>query len=82
MAYKWRESLESGKFTTLQKIAENENCTEGFVRKMISLAYFAPDIIESILDGSQPASFDLKKLHFQSLPLSWEAQRKILGYTA
>lgn len=82
IAFKWRESLEAGRFTTLQQIADDEGCTEGFVRKMIALAYLAPDIIESILEGQQPASFDLKKLHFQSLPLSWDAQRKVLGFTA
>jgi site-specific DNA recombinase len=82
LAYKWRESLEQGKFRTLQQIADVEECTERFIRKIIPMAYLAPDIIESILEGRQPASFDLKKFQENRLPLSWQEQRRLLGYAA
>lgn len=70
LAYKWRESLEQGKFKTLQQIADAEKCTERFIRKIIPMAYLAPNIVESILEGRQPASFDLKKFQKNRLPLS------------
>lgn len=82
LAYKWRESLEQGKFKTLQQIADAEKCTERFIRKIIPMAYLAPDIVESILEGRQPASLDLKKFQKSCLPLSWQEQRRQLGYTA
>jgi site-specific DNA recombinase len=82
LAHKWRESLESGEYTTLQQIADVEKCTERFIRKIIPMAYLAPDIVESILEGRQPASFDLKKFQKNRLPLSWQEQRQLLGYTA
>jgi hypothetical protein len=37
----------------------------------------APDIIESILDGTEPDSLSLEKLY--QAPTSWQAQRQALG---
>ena len=82
MAYKWREQLESGKMKTMQTIADAEGCTEGFIRKLLPLAYLAPDIIEAILDGTQPASLDLKKIQAKPIPLAWTKQREQLGFSA
>ena len=82
MAYKWREQLESGKVKTIQTIADAEGCTEGFIRKLLPLAYLAPDIIEALLDGTQPASLDLKKIQTKPIPLSWIKQRELLGFSA
>ena len=82
LAFKWREGIQSGKFSTLQQIADTEKCTEGFVRKTIPFAYLAPDIIDSILNGTHPATFDYKKFQEQPLPTSWSAQRQILGFSA
>lgn len=82
LAFKWRESLERGEFKILQQIADAEQCTERFIRKIIPLAYLAPDIVDSILEGSHPVSFDLKKFQKNLLPTSWQKQRQLLGYTA
>ena len=56
--------------------------SEKFVRKVLPLAYLAPDIIESILDEKQPSTLNLQHFTARNLPHSWDAQLKLLGYIA
>ena len=44
-------------------------------------AFLAPDIVEAILDGRQPADLTVQKL-LRSLPLAWAEQRQRLGFRA
>ena len=41
-AWKWRRQLEEGEASTLQDIAGKEEVSEGFVGRLIRLAYLAP----------------------------------------
>jgi hypothetical protein len=41
------------------------------------LAWLAPDLVEDILDGRQPARLTLSKLIKRQLPMDWEAQRAL-----
>lgn len=79
-AWRWRMSVESGEHGSVRELSRIEKCSEGYVRRLLPLAYLAPDIIESILDGKQPPSLDLKNFTSRKLPLSWNAQRQLLGY--
>ena len=81
-AWKWREMLDSMKYYSIRELCRGECQSEGYVRRLLPLSYLAPDIVESILDGKQPPSLDLKHFTTSNLPLSWEAQRKTLGYVA
>ena len=82
VSHRWRIRLESGESGSIRELARAEKCSEKFVRKILPLAYLAPDIVESILDGKQPPSLDLQHFTTSKLPLCWAAQRKLLGYTA
>lgn len=49
--------------------------------RIARLAYLAPDIITSIIDGKQPSDLTARDLaKAASLPLSWDAQRKRFGF--
>jgi hypothetical protein len=50
------------------------------VSRLLPLAFLAPDIVERILLGHQPADFSVARLanEFQ-LPLGWAEQREQLG---
>jgi site-specific DNA recombinase len=50
-----------------------------YVSRILKCGFLAPDIVEAILDGQQPADFNLERLRNQ-LPLSWAEQRKQLGF--
>jgi hypothetical protein len=51
-------------------------------RRLLRLAFFAPDIQQAILAGRQPRSLNLEQLIHRELPLAWLRQREILGFRA
>jgi len=52
-----------------------------YLRRVLGCAFLAPDILEAMLDGHQPANLTLKKLT-RRLPLDWAEQRIQLGFPA
>jgi hypothetical protein len=44
------------------------------VGRILRLALLAPDIVETLLDGRQPANLQLADL-LKPLPVEWERQR-------
>lgn len=51
------------------------------LQQLTRLSYLAPDIISSIIDGTQPVDLTGRKiLRIGSVPLCWTAQRKLLGF--
>ncbi|WP_422344513.1 recombinase family protein [Parasphingorhabdus sp.] len=51
------------------------------LQQLTRLSYLAPDIISSIIDGTQPVDLTGRKiLRIGSLPLCWTAQRAMLGF--
>ncbi len=49
-------------------------------RKLCRLAFLAPTIQRSILEGRQPANLTLDRL-LQPFPVCWREQRRLLGYS-
>lgn len=50
--------------------------------RLVRLTYLAPDIVASILDGTQPSELTRGTLLKQDLPLDWAMQRRQLGFPA
>jgi hypothetical protein len=62
------------------EIASQEGIDKSYVSRVMNLAFLAPDIIESIISGRQPADLNVEKLTKRiDLPLDWEQQRQLLG---
>jgi len=51
-----------------------------YLRKLTRLAFLAPDIQRAILEGRQPPALKLADLLASELPLSWDQQRRQLGF--
>ncbi len=49
-------------------------------RRILRLAFLAPDLQRDILAGRQPASLNLEYLMASEIPLAWSEQRKTLGW--
>ncbi|RVQ64892.1 recombinase family protein [Croceicoccus ponticola] len=49
-------------------------------RKILRLAFLAPDIQRGIIEGRQPHGLNLQTLIGMALPLDWSAQRHILDW--
>ena len=66
--------LENGTYGYLEEIARAEKIGSSFVSRLVRLALLAPDIVEVILEGKQPASLTLKEL-MAPFPVEWSGQR-------
>ena len=76
-AHRWAELLESGRFDSATGIAAAQGVDPSYVARIMRLTLLAPDIVESVLDGTAPDGISLEKLH--RLPAEWEEQRRMLG---
>ena len=74
-----RGRLENGTYGCLEGIARAEKIGASFVSRVVRLALLAPDIVEAILAGKQPASLTLKDL-MVPFPVEWEKQRGRFGW--
>ena len=63
-------------------IGQREGVGKRYVSRIIRLAFLAPTIIESIAEGRQPPELTAQFLSAGrgDLPLSWQAQEKLLGF--
>jgi hypothetical protein len=76
----WNQRLISGKMTSLRAIAKSESVTHPYVKRLIKLAFLAPDIVETILAGRQPVDLTAERLtRLVDLPDRWDQQRRLLG---
>jgi hypothetical protein len=68
----WFQRLLTGQARSLQDIASAEGVTDRYVRRLIDLAFLAPEITTGILDGTQPVDLTAEKVtRFVDLPLAW-----------
>lgn len=70
--------LESGEFATIAELAEREGIAAPYLTRTMRLTQLAPDLVESILDGSQPSGLKLEALR-STLPMAWSEQRTVLS---
>ena len=77
--HRWFKELASGRTASIREIAEREGVCDSYVKRLIPLALLAPDIVQSMCDGSQPATLTAEALkRTVQLPLEWTKQRQIL----
>jgi len=79
-AHVWAEELFSGKVSSLSQLAKRDNVSEGYLKKIMPLAFLTPDIVTSIMAGNQPAELSKQKMVGSELPLTWLAQRQVFGF--
>lgn len=56
--------------------------TSAYERKLVRLAFLAPDLQRAILEGRQAPGLTLSRLLDQPIPLDWNSQRRVLGSSA
>ena len=82
-AHVWSEALLSGRAQSITDIALSYGVSASYVKKVLSLAFLAPDIVGAIMAGKQPAHLSTHMLTRKiNLPLCWQEQRQLLGFDA
>lgn len=79
-ARSWMAALRAGQYAETTAIAERFGLSDAHVRRLIRLAYLAPDLVEAIVEGRQPRNLTVKRL-LESIPLAWQDQRAQFGCT-
>jgi site-specific DNA recombinase len=78
-ARRWYGDLASGQAASIAELARRDRCSASYISLKISLALLAPDLLQSILEGTQHPSLTPERLKKACpLPVSWDEQRAIL----
>jgi len=77
--HRWPERIMRGEFQSRHSIAQFAKVDQRYAGRILEFAFLAPDIVEAILEGRQPADLTVQRL-LRGLPLSWAEQRKRLGF--
>ena len=77
--HQWAEWIRAGEVSGQRPLARRLGMTKRYVARVLECAYLAPDIVEAILDGRQPANLSFDTLT-RRLPMDWSSQRQILGF--
>ena len=72
-AYRWQEQLESGEYAGLEDLAAANDVDRTYVGRILRLTSLAPEIVERILNGDEPAGISLRSLQ-KRLPILWAEQ--------
>lgn len=79
LAHYWESQIDDGVVADAREIAQREQMEITRVREVLRLVILDPHITQAILDGRQPRTVSLEALVRQSLPLDWEAQRRMVA---
>jgi site-specific DNA recombinase len=72
--------LDPARGLSVSAIARRDGADAGDVSRSLQLAFLAPDLVEAIVNGSQPLALTAERLkRLGPLPLRWDQQRALLG---
>ena len=77
-AFRWRRLLDEGVHATLEDLARAKGVNATYVSRILRLTLLAPEIVEAILDGRQPAALQLDDL-LKGFSLDWAERRYHIG---
>ncbi|MCB1374000.1 MAG: hypothetical protein KDJ78_07500, partial [Rhodobacteraceae bacterium] len=73
------EYLDPASRPSIGDIARREGADIGDVSRSLQLAFLAPDLVQRLLDGTQPVGLTAERLRRIDLPALWEDQRALPG---
>ena len=73
LGWAWFEEIKAG--ATMQAIASREGVSQRRIAHLVDLAFLAPDIVRSIVEGGQPATLTADRLTKSRHRMLWSDQR-------
>jgi hypothetical protein len=61
-AFRYQRLLDEGRYASISEMAAAKRIERGYLGSLLRLTLLAPDTVESILDGRQPARMALPEL--------------------
>ncbi|MDG2005036.1 MAG: hypothetical protein P8J20_17060 [Novosphingobium sp.] len=72
-ARSWWAQLGTGELD-IAAIARNEKVNDSWVSRVVRLNFIAPQLVEAILSGTQPATLNAASLRSADWPIEWNRQ--------
>ena len=72
-AHWWKKMLDDGRYGTVTELAAGEKLDREYLGKILMLTLLAPDVVEAIMDGRQPAELGVHVLR-EGFSVDWRAQ--------
>lgn len=76
-AFRYQRLLDEGRYASISEMAASERIERGYLGRLLRLTLLAPDIVEAILDGRQPAKMALPDL-MKYFEVEWDRQQRCL----
>ena len=77
----WFVNIRESKVGSIAELAMQCGVDRTDVGRMIPFTFLAPDIVEAIIEGRQPVELTAARLkRVRDLPISWDDQRRLLGF--
>ena len=81
-AHRCFDALLSRRVGSIDELAGIEGVSDRYVSSLLPLAFLAPDIVDAVAAGRQPANLTAHRLiRSMELPIGWGAQRQLLGFS-
>jgi hypothetical protein len=81
-AHRCFDALLSRRVGSIDELAGIEGVSDRYVSSLLPLAFLAPDIVDAVAAGRQPANLTAHRLiRSMELPISWGAQKQLLGFS-
>jgi hypothetical protein len=80
-AWRWQTLLDEGVYGSIAEMADKEGINRSYLSRTIRLSLLAPDIVDTILNGTQPATLQLSDLE-GPFSIDWVQQRAAFGFAA
>jgi len=74
----WFEKMTTGQAKSLKALAAEAGTNRKYVSRLMRAALLAPDLIEMVLQGSQPPEITVETLYYH-LPMDWNEQRRLFS---
>ncbi|MEM7524555.1 MAG: recombinase family protein [Pseudomonadota bacterium] len=74
------DGLKAGR--SIAEVARDDDVSPSWVARHIDAALLAPDIVERVLDGDQPADLSAATILEAPIPACWDDQRRRFGFAA
>jgi len=71
--FRWQKMLREGYYQTIEEIADAENINPSYVSRLLRMTLLAPEIVEAILAGTQPAGLTRAKV-MKPFSMEWQCQ--------
>ena len=73
-AFRWQKLLDAGTYASISDIARAEKLDRTYIGDVLRLTLLAPEIVEAIVEGRQPAEMTLPVL-MKPFAVEWVRQR-------